>query len=149
MARARRGRRGRFFPVVQLRRGGKQVVAAQRDQPQDVAGLPFAPGQQLGAKADGKLLDPDTAAARRPKMAEFMHQDDSPEHEHRYQPGQQCSHRHLTFACVKRSDMGFHVGAGHAVALVHVGQRVVAAEGVAVHDAFDQAADVQKADLVF
>ena len=36
----------------------------------------------------------------------------------------------------------------HAVTLVDVGKRVVAAEGITVDDALDQAANVQEADLV-
>lgn len=45
--------------------------------------------------------------------------------------------------------MAAHEGAGHLVALIHVGQRVAAAEAVAVHDGFHQAADVEETDLVF
>ena len=44
--------------------------------------------------------------------------------------------------------MRLHISAGHAVTLVDVGKRVVAAEGITVDDALDQAANVQEADLV-
>ena len=53
-------------------------------------------GPQARAKADGKFLDMDTAMARRHKVAQLMHQNDAAKHEQRCQPGQQCSHRHLT-----------------------------------------------------
>ena len=38
----------------------------------------------------------DAALARGHKVAEFVHQNNAAEHEQRCQPGQQCSHRHLT-----------------------------------------------------
>ena len=44
--------------------------------------------------------------------------------------------------------MCLHIGSRHAVTLVDVGKRVVAAEGITVDDALDQAANVQEADLV-
>ena len=44
--------------------------------------------------------------------------------------------------------MCLHISAGHAVTLVDVGKRVVAAEGITVDDALDQTANVQEADLV-
>ena len=44
--------------------------------------------------------------------------------------------------------MCLHIGSRHAVTLVDVGKRVVAAEGITVDDALDQTANVQEADLV-
>ena len=42
-----------------------------------------------------------------------------------------------------------HKCAGHAVALVDIGKGVIPAKAVAVHHGLHQAADIQKADLIF
>ena len=44
--------------------------------------------------------------------------------------------------------MRSHKGAGHLVALIHIGQGVVAAKAVAVHNSLHQTADIEEADLI-
>ena len=72
------------------------VVAAIKEKVDRIGRSVTGRGPQARAKADGKFLDMDTAMARRHKVAQLMHQNDAAKHEQRCQPGQQCSHRHLT-----------------------------------------------------
>ena len=44
--------------------------------------------------------------------------------------------------------MGFYIIARHAVAVIHILQGIIPAKAVAVHHAFHQAANIQKADLI-
>ena len=44
--------------------------------------------------------------------------------------------------------MRSHKGAGHLVALIHIGQGVIAAKAVAVHNSLHQTADIEEADLI-
>ena len=44
--------------------------------------------------------------------------------------------------------MRSHKGTGHLVALIHIGQGVIAAKAVAVHNSLHQSADVEEADLI-
>ena len=44
--------------------------------------------------------------------------------------------------------MRSHKGAGHLVALIHIGQGVIAAKAVAVHDCFHQTANIEEANFV-
>ena len=82
--------------VLLVRQRAEQIIAAQRQQADRIGRSVTGRGPQARAKADGKFLDMDTAMARRHKVAQLMHQNDAAKHEQRCQPGQQCSHRHLT-----------------------------------------------------
>ena len=70
-----------------------------------------------------------------------MDGDHGAEHEHRSNKGDNKRHQ---FSLQVRS----HKGAGHLVALIHIGQGVIAAKAVAVHNSLHQTADIEEADLI-